>query len=186
MDGCGEKPERRDGQTNGQASKHMSPQNSFGWPIKLDQHLNYWERLKILHLYSQERSRERYRTIYVWKVFENLAPSIAYSKNGSILKLHARNSRTMSLPEVNNKMPGAIKNMRDSSLKVHGAKLFNCIPKTIHNLTNCSVLDFKSTLDRFLSGIPDEPRVTGYTYNCCTNSNSLVALVSKWDQGTTM
>ena len=61
----------------------------------------------------------------------------------------------MSLPEVNNKVPGAIKQMGDSSLTVHGANLFNRLPKTIRNLTNCSVLEFKSKLDGFLSGIPD-------------------------------
>ena len=170
----------------GQIKQLEEVQKSFTRKIKLDQRLNYWERLKVLRLYSQERRRERYRIIYVWKIFENLAPPIHYGDNGGILKLHARNGRTMALPEVNNKIPSAIKKMRDSSLTVHGANLFNCLPKTIRNLSNCSVLDFKSKLDCFLSGIPDEPRVTGYTQNCCTNSNSLVALVSKRDQSTTL
>ena len=161
-------------------------QKSFTRKIKLDQHLDYWERLKVLRLYSQERRRERYRIIYVWKIFENLAPSIGHGENGGMLKLHERNGRTMSLPEVNNKVPSAIKQMRDSSLTVHGANLFNRLPKTIRNLTNCSVLEFKSKLDGFLSGIPDEPRVTGYTQNCCSISNSLVDLVSNRDQITTM
>ena len=30
--------------------------------------LDYWERMKELHLYSQERRRERYLIIYIWKL----------------------------------------------------------------------------------------------------------------------
>ena len=30
--------------------------------------LDYWERLHSLHLYSQERRRERYQIIFLWKV----------------------------------------------------------------------------------------------------------------------
>ena len=97
----------------------------------------------------------------MWKIFENLAPSIDHGDNGGVLKLHARNGRSMSLPEVKNNIPCAIKKMRDSSLTVHGANLFNCLPKYIRDLSGCSVLDFKSKLDCFLSGIPDEPQVTG-------------------------
>ena len=29
---------------------------------------DYWKRLQILHMYSQERSMERYRIIYIWKI----------------------------------------------------------------------------------------------------------------------
>ena len=35
---------------------------------------DYWTRLKTLCLYSQERCRERYRIVYIWKVLENLVP----------------------------------------------------------------------------------------------------------------
>ena len=30
--------------------------------------LNYWDKLKELHLYSQERRRERYMVIFLWKI----------------------------------------------------------------------------------------------------------------------
>ena len=36
------------------------------------QGLDYWERLSALHLYSQERRRERYRIIFMWKVAQGL------------------------------------------------------------------------------------------------------------------
>ena len=87
----------------GQIKQLEEVQKSFTRKIKLDERINYWERLKVLRLYSQERRRERYRIIYVWKIFENLAPSIDHGENGGMLKLHERNGRTMSLPKVNNK-----------------------------------------------------------------------------------
>ena len=37
---------------------------------------NYWERLKSLQMYSQERRMERYRILYVWKILEKY-PQIA-------------------------------------------------------------------------------------------------------------
>ena len=43
----------------GQIKQLEEIQKSFTRKIKLDQKLNYWERLKVLRLYSQERRRER-------------------------------------------------------------------------------------------------------------------------------
>ena len=34
--------------------------------------LNYWEKLKELKLYSQERRRERYQVIFLWKISQGL------------------------------------------------------------------------------------------------------------------
>ena len=169
----------------GQIKQLEEVQKSFTRKIKLDRHLDYWERLKELKLYSQERRRERYQIIYVWKIFEDLVPSIHQGDNGGILKLHERIGRTMAVPTVNNLTPSSIQKIRDGSLSVHGAKLFSCLPKAIRNSTNCSVLEFKSKLDHFLSSIQDEPRVTGYTNKCCSISNSLITLVPKKDLSTT-
>ena len=36
------------------------------------EHLNYWEKLKLLHFYSQERRRERYQLIFLWKICQGL------------------------------------------------------------------------------------------------------------------
>ena len=35
--------------------------------------LDYWERLSSLNMYSQERSRERYQIIFIWKVSQHPA-----------------------------------------------------------------------------------------------------------------
>ena len=50
-------------------------QRSFTSRIKVLEHLNYWERLKALSLYSLQRRRERYLIIYVWKIVQGLAPN---------------------------------------------------------------------------------------------------------------
>jgi hypothetical protein len=34
--------------------------------------LDYWERLESLRMYSQERSRERYQIIFIWKLSQGL------------------------------------------------------------------------------------------------------------------
>ena len=34
--------------------------------------LNYWEKLSELHLYSQERRRERYQVIFIWKINQGM------------------------------------------------------------------------------------------------------------------
>jgi hypothetical protein len=37
-------------------------------------------------------------------------------------------------------------------------------------MTNCTVDSFKSELDKYLSSIPDEPQIPGYT--CCRRAES--------------
>ena len=34
--------------------------------------IDHWERLQVLHLYSQERRREIYQIIFIWKVLQGL------------------------------------------------------------------------------------------------------------------
>ena len=42
--------------------------------IKLQQ-LSYWDKLKELKLYSQERRREQYQVIFIWKISQVLVSS---------------------------------------------------------------------------------------------------------------
>ena len=39
------------------------------------ENLDYWQRLGVLKMYSQERRRERYQIIFVWKVLQGLVQS---------------------------------------------------------------------------------------------------------------
>ena len=58
---------------------------------------------------------------------------------------------------------GKFHTIREGSLQIHGAKLFNALPKSVRNLTRTSVDEFKVALDKFLQTIPDEPKLPGYT-----------------------
>ena len=51
-------------------------QRTFTYKITEVQHLNYWERLHELILYSLQRGRERYTIIYIWKITQHMIPNI--------------------------------------------------------------------------------------------------------------
>ena len=51
-------------------------QRTFSYKITEVQHLNYWERLHELKLYSLQRRRERYIVIYIWKIKKHMVPNI--------------------------------------------------------------------------------------------------------------
>ena len=51
-------------------------------------------------------------------------------------------------------------NLRRQSFQVAGPKLWNCLPKNVRNFRG-SQIDFKETLDHFLSKVPDEPKADG-------------------------
>ena len=165
----------------GQIKQIEEIQKCFTRKIKAVNQVDYWKRLKSLRMYSQERRRERYRILYLWKILENIVPDID-GGNGGIVKLHPRNGRTIIVPSVDTTSPRHIQKVRDSSLFVHGAKLFNVLPKDIRNCTNCSVLEFKAKLDDYISQIPDEPVVPGYSSNHSMNSNSLLILIPDFER----
>ena len=53
-------------------SKLESVQRHFTSKVSGLEELDYWERLQELHLYSQERRRERYMVIFLWKLSQGL------------------------------------------------------------------------------------------------------------------
>ena len=115
---------------------------------------SYWNRLKILKMSSQQRRLERYRIIYTWKALEGLVPDCGMILGNS---QESRNGRECKVPTIAKKSSARVETLREQSLQVHGAKLFNCIPQTIRNMTKCDVDTFKQKLDLFLSKIPDQP-----------------------------
>ena len=61
-------------------------QKSFLDRILSLNHLNYWEKLKALKLYSLERRRERHWILYTWYILEQLVPNFNFdSEVGGIL-----------------------------------------------------------------------------------------------------
>ena len=70
-----------------------------------------------------------------------------------------------------------MQNARESSLAVHGGKLFNALPKYLRDITECNVNSFKGMLDKFFANILDEPQVPGYTSCRKADTNSLLDMV---------
>ena len=104
-------------------------QRSFTSRIKGLEHLNYWERLKALSLYSLQRRRERYLIIYVWKIVQGLAPN--FEREELRIKTYgdgSRLGRRCLLPPLNRSGEGTL---RDRSFIMLGPKLFNDLPSDV-------------------------------------------------------
>ena len=56
------------------------------------------------------------------------------------------------------------------SLSVHGALLFNLLPKSLRNENSGDSLLFKNHLDIFLARIPDQPTTPGLARAAASNS----------------
>ena len=138
-------------------------QNSFLRKLPAIRHMSYWQKLKQLKLYSQERRRERYTIIYIWRMLEGKVPCINSLDGGAKVKSiwHIRRGRECQIPCINHHSPRNIQALKHATLPVRGQQLFNTLPRDIRNMTGCKVDMFKRRLDKYLSTIPDEPQVLG-------------------------
>jgi hypothetical protein len=148
-------------------------------------HMDYWDALKKLGLYSLQRRRERYQIIYVWTILEGISPNIM-ADNGLPLitaKSTARRGRTIPLPAVKRTK---YSNLRYNSFPYHGARLYNKMPNSLRSLTQISKNKFKACLDSILKGVYDEPQILQYTSCRRAPSNSLIDMMSTsdWSQST--
>ncbi len=126
--------------------------------------LDYWDRLQSLQMLSQERRRERYIAIFIWKVAMGLVDGYTLSfTNG-------QQGRLCEVGHINQSAPACVKNAREASLPVKGAKLFNLLPREIRDITATKVNTFKSKLDIFLRSIPDQPTIPGRQRPAQSNS----------------
>ena len=135
---------------------------------------DYWDCLLNMKIYSLERRRERYRIIYVWKILEGLVPNI----NDKVKATQSnRRGRHCSIPSINN--TGKLDTIYRSSVAVHGAKLFNAMPRHIRDATSIPIEKFKKLLDSHLALVPDQPLLPGYTSRKQAISNSLLHMSQK-------
>lgn len=146
-------------------------QRSFTANIQGMEGLNYRERLKALRLYSQERRRERYTIILIWKISMGLVGGYNLS-----ISDHGRRGKLCDVKEIPRSAPVQVRNAVEASLKVKGVKLFNILPKEIRNFSSEKVDAFKHKLDNYLSTIPDEPTIE--EQGRASESNSLLHQVS--------
>ena len=158
-------------------------QRNFLRKIKSIGHLPYWEQLKELGLYSQERRRERYVIIYIWRILEGQVPNISAEGSRGFIgeKISSRQNcedprlgRRCAIPPLLTSCSPHTQKLREASLSVRGPRLFNSLPKHLRDMRNCTKDVFKSALDKYLQTIPDEPQIQGYTASRRAESNSLL------------
>ena len=128
--------------------------------------LNYWDKIKELKLYSQERRRERYQVIFLWKISQGLVAG--YDVDFTSCGL--RRGRMINPKPVNRNAPTSVRNAKEGSLGVRGAKLFNLLPESLRVMNTEHIDMFKNHLDIFLTSIPDQPTVAGLGRAALTNS----------------
>ena len=129
--------------------------------------VDYWERLKFLRMYSQERRRERYMVIFLWKLSQGLVNdydlTVSYSE---------RRGRILLPNKVVRTSPASVRHARECSVGVKGAQIFNLLPASLRNFNSDHPDSFKANLDMFLSQVPDQPTVSGQAR--AAESNSLI------------
>ena len=142
--------------------------------------MSYWHRIQRLKMYSQERRMERYRCIYTWKCLEGRVPDCGVAEAPA----NPRLGRRVAVPAL---LPGgrrSVQTLREQGFQINGARLFNCLPKKVRNIT-LDQEEFKVALDQHLAGVPDQPRMGGLVPGAVDQvsgkqSNSLLA----WSRST--
>ena len=127
--------------------------------------LDFWERLHSHRMYSQERRRERYQIIFIWKLSQGLVTGyhLPFQQN-------ERRGLLVAVPPITIQSAVAVRKARESSLQVKGARLFNLVPKDIRDMKGVTVNTFKAGLDAWLSTVPDQPTIPGRQRAALTNS----------------
>ena len=128
--------------------------------------MNYWKQLKRFQAYSQERRRERYMIIFLWKISQELVKGYTIQFTGT----DGRRGRTALPNNVLVSSSSLVKKARESSMGVKGARIFNLLPAEIRNIDADNVDNFKKSLDDFLCQVPDQPTIAGLGRAAETNS----------------
>ncbi|KAL5263394.1 hypothetical protein ACHWQZ_G008682 [Mnemiopsis leidyi] len=149
-----------------------SVQRTFTSRVGGLQHLNYWERLKELKMTSLQRRRERYYILMMWKILHKVVPNCCDIK----FKETTRHGAVAIIPSLSKTSSSSNQTLYDGSFAVQGPKLWNKVPTEVKAAKSFD--SFKISLSNFLSLIPDNPPVAGYS---CSWSNSLVDFSpSRW------
>ena len=151
-------------------------QRSFTSKIREVTHLNYWERLEALGLYSLERRRERYIIIYVFKILSGLVPNFELERFKITTHESDRRGKFCDIPPLNTRATMAMKTKVDSSFPIKGARLFNALPLALRNYEG-SIDSFKAKLDSLLKSVPDKPLLPNYPRQSVEN-NSIISQIA--------
>ena len=143
-----------------------SVQRHFISAVSFLQEMSYWEKLKKFQAYSQERRRERYMIIFLWKISQGLVKGYSLLFTGVL----GRRGRTAVPNAVLMSSSSLVRKARECSMGVKGARIFNLLPSEIRNIDADNVDQFKKNLDEFLSQVPDQPTTAGLGRAAETNS----------------
>ena len=79
-------------------------QKSYVRQIAGFRHMDYWDALKKLGLYSLQRRRERYQIIYLWSILESKVPNIITTSDTPLIRtqseVDSRRGRTIRIPTL--------------------------------------------------------------------------------------
>ena len=153
----------------GQVRDIEGVQRSFTSRIVSVTHLDYWDRLKELELYSLERRRERYLILYVYKIMLELVPNFSDERYRIKTKYSERRGLSCVLPSIKTSATSRVRSMVERSFAVRAPELFNSLPKNIRN-GNLSFNSFKNQLDKILSKVKDEPSLPNLRPRATSNS----------------
>ena len=135
------------------------------------QHLNYWERLHELKLYSLQRHRERYIILYIYKITQHNVPNIDGTMGHKIkTRKHPRHGTQSVIQYPTNRKPA--QSLQENAISVFGPRLYNSLPKYLRDIGSVKTEKFKFELHKFLQLIPDEPKLPNYV----TASGSYIIL----------
>ena len=138
---------------------------NFTSNIRGCENMDYLERLKSLCLYCQERRRERYQILLCWKISQGMVDGYAIHFTN-----HPSHGRLAVENNYHRSAHSSVRNAHEASLSVKGARLFNLMPQGLRDLNSDNPDIFKTNLDTFLSGIPDQPTIPGRSRAATSNS----------------
>ena len=153
-----------------QINKVERVQRVFTRQVQGMKHLSYWDRLKRLHIYSQQRRMERYKIIHVFKCLHSFIPT----HGQPTFTFNPRTGYHCQIKTLSKTVPKCAKNIAQHSVIFQGPSLYNCLPPFLRQkyCQKDPIAHFKQDLDMFLSSIPDQPTVQGLFRPA--NSNSLL------------
>ena len=107
-------------------------QRTFTYKSTEVQHLNQWERLHELKLYSLQRRRERYIIIYIWKIPQHMVPNI----DGTIIhtiktRKYPRHGTQSVIQYPTNR--NQAQSLQENAITVFGPRWYNSLPKYLRD-----------------------------------------------------
>ena len=116
-------------------------------------------------MFSQERRRERYLIIFVWKVAMGMVDG--YNMDF----IYSPRRGWSAVPKaIAQKAPACVRRAKEASLAVKGAALYNLCPRGLRDMASEHQDRFKDNLDTWLLGVPDQPTIPGYQRAALSNS----------------